>query len=91
MYTDRLQKHIKEWLVTITNQCEFKKSFIPKGWACVNIEKFSKEMAEEIAKMKDCRDCAKRMTGCKLYPPDCDYVPAEMPGKGSHVHLKHQN
>jgi len=36
-----------------TMDCDFKKAFIPKGWACVNIERFSDELAEEIDKRID--------------------------------------
>lgn len=31
-----------------TKDCEFKKAFIPKGYACVKIDNFSKELAEII-------------------------------------------
>jgi len=30
--------------------CEFKKWWIPKGWACIHIKKFAKELAKEIKK-----------------------------------------
>lgn len=31
-----------------TQNCKFKKAWIPKGWACVHISTFMKEMAELI-------------------------------------------
>ena len=43
-----LEKLIKDKLEATINGCEFKTAWIPKGWACVNIDKFSKFLAKEI-------------------------------------------
>jgi len=37
----------------LTQECKFKQAFIPKGWACVKIKEFSKELAKEIERGKD--------------------------------------
>ena len=41
---------IRKRLMAIKKNCDFKKAWIPTGWTAVNINKFSKEMAEEIVK-----------------------------------------
>jgi hypothetical protein len=33
-----------------TQKCKFKTAWIPKGWACVYIDTFTKELAEIIKK-----------------------------------------
>ena len=33
-----------------TRNCKFKAAWIPKGWACVEINTFAKELAEELKK-----------------------------------------
>ena len=43
-----LAKIIKDRLID-TTKCKFKQAFVPKGFACVHINTFSKELAEEIA------------------------------------------
>jgi len=45
-------KTIIENRLKATTQCGFKKAWIPKGWACVKIKVFSKELAKEIEKGK---------------------------------------
>ena len=42
-----LENLIKNKLNTTLN-CDFKKKWFPKGYTCVNIEVFSKELAKEI-------------------------------------------
>ena len=42
-----LKKLIEDKLKA-TQDCHFKKAFIPKGWACVNIKKFAEELADEV-------------------------------------------
>ena len=42
-----LQKIIEDRL-NKTLDCDYKKAFIPKGWACINIKRFSRELAKEI-------------------------------------------
>ena len=44
---DNLKKLIKDRLKE-TTRCGFKKAWIPKGWACVQIETFSTELAKKI-------------------------------------------
>ena len=37
-----------------TLDCKFKKNWIPKGYTCVHIKTFAKELANELAKEKKC-------------------------------------
>jgi len=46
---NKLEQLIKNKLKQ-TTKCGFKKAFIPKGWACVKINLFAKELAKEIEK-----------------------------------------
>ena len=41
---------IYDSLMATRKGCEFKEAWIPEGWACVNIEKFSNLVAEKIQK-----------------------------------------
>ena len=34
--------------IDLTQKCDFKKAWIPKGWAVIRKEKFIKELAEKI-------------------------------------------
>ena len=43
-----LESKIRNFLINTRKGCSFKKAWIPKGWACVNINKFSKELVKEI-------------------------------------------
>jgi hypothetical protein len=43
----KLETIIKQFLLK-TLDCEYKKAYIPKGWAHVKINKFSKELAKVI-------------------------------------------
>ena len=47
---NELEKMIQQRLLDVVWHCDFKKAWIPKGWSCVKIEKFAKELAEEIRK-----------------------------------------
>ncbi len=46
----KLESIIRSKLISSKNQCEFKKAFIPDGFACVNIDKFAELLSEELAK-----------------------------------------
>jgi hypothetical protein len=37
-----------------TLECEFKRAFLPRGWACVKIETFSRDLAKAIE--SECQD-----------------------------------
>lgn len=44
-----IEKAIKDKLKG-TLDCQFKKAWLPKGWACVKIDVFAKELAEILKK-----------------------------------------
>lgn len=48
----KLEKLIKKRLEK-TRNCEFKKAWIPKKYAVINIDIFSKEMAKLIKEVED--------------------------------------
>lgn len=48
----KIEKIIKTRL-NMTNRCEFKKAFLPKGYAIVNINHFAKNVASLIKKELD--------------------------------------
>jgi len=35
-------------LLKTKDGCKFKEAWIPKGWACIEIKTFSKELAKEL-------------------------------------------
>lgn len=35
-----------------SKNCEFKKAWIPKGWACVKVERFARELAKRLTELK---------------------------------------
>ena len=45
-----LEKFIIKKLSDTKDNCDFKKAWLPKGWACVKIKYFAKELAKDIAK-----------------------------------------
>jgi hypothetical protein len=45
-----LEEIIEISLRRTREHCDFKKAWIPKGWACVPINRFAKELAIEIRK-----------------------------------------
>lgn len=47
---DKILNVVSDRLTENRNKCEFKKAFIPEGFSCVHIEKFSKYLADEIVK-----------------------------------------
>jgi len=48
--TDKTQKIIQEHLQYSTSHCKFKNAWIPKGWACVEIKTFAKDLATKLGK-----------------------------------------
>lgn len=52
MKDDSIKSHLihifKLKLTESKNHCDFKRAFIPSGWSCVQIETFSKFLAEEL-------------------------------------------
>ena len=44
----KLEQVIKKAFRDTTDHCEFKRAFVPRGWAAINIKKFSKDLAEII-------------------------------------------
>lgn len=54
-----IRKHLKE----AKDRCDFKKAFIPKGWACIKIKKFSKELAKEIKNVGRKKEIRKSKNG----------------------------
>lgn len=51
MTKDKIYQIIKKRLEK-TKDCDFKKVFIPKGWTCIKINTFAKELTKEIKKLK---------------------------------------
>lgn len=45
-----VQDLIKNKLLKSRDSCEFKKAWIPEGWACVPVEKFADELKEDMKK-----------------------------------------
>jgi len=45
---DRDLVRIIEDALNQTRKCEFKRAWIPRGWACVNIKEFSKYLARKL-------------------------------------------
>lgn len=45
-----VQKLIENKLLRSRDSCEFKKAWIPKGWACVFARKFAEELKEDMEK-----------------------------------------
>lgn len=41
---------INKQLINTVNKCKFKKAFIPNGWTCINIDEFSNELSNILAK-----------------------------------------
>jgi len=50
-----LVRLIKQKLNDTKKGCHFKQVFIPRGWACVHIETFAKELASWIKRSKNGR------------------------------------
>ena len=48
----KLEQVIKKALEDTINHCEFKQAWIPRGWVCVRIGAFAKELAKNINKSK---------------------------------------
>lgn len=48
--SDKLQRLVEQKLYDSSERCEFKKAFIPEGWACVPIKKFAEELAKEVVR-----------------------------------------
>jgi len=46
----KLERVIKKALSDTVDHCEFKKAWLPKGWAVVNLKTFPKELAKIIEK-----------------------------------------
>ena len=46
----KLERVIKKSLSDTVDHCEFKKAWLPKGWAVVNLKTFPKELAKIIEK-----------------------------------------
>ena len=40
-----LEKIIEKKLTDTINHCEFKRAWLPKGWACIKIKTFAQELA----------------------------------------------
>jgi len=45
---DKFRQTIKDFLTKTRNRCYFKKAFLPKGWTCIQINKFAKELAKKL-------------------------------------------
>lgn len=45
-----VQELIKNKLRRSRDSCEFKKAWIPEGWACVPVERFAEELKEDMKK-----------------------------------------
>jgi hypothetical protein len=41
---------VEQMLRDTIKHCKFKKAWLPKGWACVEIKSFCKELKERISK-----------------------------------------
>jgi len=48
-----IEEVIKKLLEDTKANCEFKKAWIPDGWACVPINMFSKELAKNLMKEEE--------------------------------------
>jgi len=44
----KLELKIQQALIATRSHCAFKEAWLPKGWACVEIVSFSKELAKSL-------------------------------------------
>ena len=45
---NRAEKIISEKLWATRTHCRFKNAWLPRGWACVEIESFAKDLAKSL-------------------------------------------
>jgi hypothetical protein len=45
-----MQEMIRAKLEETVSHCKFKRAWLPKGWACVEIRSFAKDLANDIRK-----------------------------------------
>jgi len=46
-----IETYLRKKLKDTTGHCHFKQAWIPKGWACVEIDTFAKEVGKEVMEM----------------------------------------
>ena len=51
--SDKLEQVIQKALKDTIDHCEFKQAWIPRGWVCVRIGAFAKELAKVINKSQE--------------------------------------